>query len=190
LGTLLAHRHPEFFRAYVGVGQVTDPESEAELADRFIRTAARERDRPEAAVELDAHGAAVREKWLFEFGGELHGETSFLPLILTGLRASEYSWRDAMNVARGSSWSSAHMQWNALDGPLSEKILQVEIPVFFFLGRHDWVTPSSLAIEYLDRLEAPRKERVWFERSAHFPFFEQPEKFARQMRWVLRETAD
>jgi pimeloyl-ACP methyl ester carboxylesterase len=45
------------------------------------------------------------------------------------------------------------------------------------LGRYDYNTPSPLAAEYLDRLRAPLKELVWFERSAHFPFVEQPERF-------------
>ncbi len=42
LGALLAERHPDWFHAYVGVGQVTDPEAERRVADAFIRRRARE----------------------------------------------------------------------------------------------------------------------------------------------------
>lgn len=187
LGAILAHRHPELLRAYVGVGQVAHPERARELTDRWLRATARERGRPEAVAELDEHGSAAHETWLFEFGAELHGETSFLPLVLTGLRAPEYSWGDVMQVAAGSSWSSAHMDWNALDGPLSETVLTFDVPVYFFLGRHDRVTPPALAVEYLDRLSAPAKGVVRFEESAHFPFFEQPEEFAEAIRRVLAQ---
>ena len=45
-----------------------------------------------------------------------------------------------------------------------------------------------LALEYLERLEAPRKEAIWFEESAHFPFFEEPEEFAAELRRVVEKT--
>jgi proline iminopeptidase len=55
------------------------------------------------------------------------------------------------------------------------------IPIFFFLGRTDYNTPSSVAAAYLDSIQAPRKEVVWFEHSSHFPFFEEPAQFRAQM---------
>ncbi len=53
--------------------------------------------------------------------------------------------------------------------------------MFFFLGRYDLNTPSKLAADYLGRLRAPLKGLVWFEQSAHFPFFEEPAEFHREM---------
>jgi len=44
--------------------------------------------------------------------------------------------------------------------------------------RFDFTTPTPCAEEYFRRLEAPRKEWVWFEESAHFVFFEEPKRFA------------
>jgi len=38
----------------------------------------------------------------------------------------------------------------------------------------------------LDRLQAPHKELVWFEHSAHIPFFEEPERFTAEMRRVKK----
>ena len=38
--------------------------------------------------------------------------------------------------------------------------------------------------QYFDRLQAPHKELVWFEHSAHFPFIEEPERFAAELRRV------
>ncbi len=188
LGMILAERRPDLLHAYVGVGQVTGATRQRQVADTFLRRRARELGRPEAIRDLDSLGAGAHEKWLFEFGAELHGETSFLPLLMTGLRAPEYSLIDAWNVARGSSFSSLHMQYDAIEGELADAVTRVEVPVYFFQGRHDYVTPSELAVEYLERLEAPRKGLVSFEESAHFPFFEEPEAFAREMGRVLRET--
>ena len=64
---------------------------------------------------------------------------------------------------------------------LSEEVLKVSVPVYFFIGRHDYNTPFELAEGYFDILEAPQKELIWFEYSAHNPIFEEPEKFNRLM---------
>jgi pimeloyl-ACP methyl ester carboxylesterase len=53
------------------------------------------------------------------------------------------------------------------------------VPVFFLLGRHDWQMPASVAAAYFDTVEAPCKRLVWFEDSAHYPPFEEPQKFER-----------
>ena len=188
LGMILASRQPEKLHAFVGVGQVTDPAREIEVADAFLRRRAREAGRPEVERELDTHGAAGHESLLFEFGAELVDAKSFAPLLFTGLMSLEYGFTDSWNVARGSSFSSAVMVRDALEGPLSEEVLTLDVPVWFFLGRHDYVTPSELGNEYLRALSAPGKKLVWFEESAHFPFFEEPRRFGEEMLLVRRET--
>ena len=80
------------------------------------------------------------------------------------------------------------MIYDVIGGPLVENVRRVAIPVFFFLGRHDVTTPSSLAAEYLDSLQCPFKRLVWFEQSAHFPFYEEPERFHQEMVAVNVET--
>ncbi|NIR46766.1 MAG: alpha/beta hydrolase [Gemmatimonadetes bacterium] len=187
LGTLYAARHPERLHAYIGIGQVVDERRATEIADAFIRRRARETGDEEALAELNDQGAAAREKWLFRFGGELYHHTNWTPFLLAGLFAPEYSLTDAVNVGRGSSFSSRHMNFNAIDGPLIEEVTRLEVPVYFFQGRHDFVTPAVLVEEYHARLEAPAKDIVWFDDSAHFPFFEQPQRFTAEMRRLLAE---
>ena len=41
-------------------------------------------------------------------------------------------------------------------------------------GRHDQVAPASSAERYAELLEAPSKQLVWFEHSAHMPYLEGP----------------
>ena len=53
------------------------------------------------------------------------------------------------------------------------------MPVFFLLGRHDWQMPARVAANYFDTIDAPCKRLVWFEQSAHYPLFEEPQKFER-----------
>ncbi len=184
VGTLFAQRHPELLSGYVGMGQVTGGERAHAVTDGWLRRRAEELDRPEAIEDLDRRGAAAREKWLFAFGGELHDHTSFLPFIWTGLRSPEYGIMDVAHVAKGSSWSSEHMREIAIDGPLADEVDCLAVPVFLFLGRTDYVTPSELAAEWLERLRAPIKQVTRFEGSSHFPHYEEPGKFQQALRQV------
>jgi pimeloyl-ACP methyl ester carboxylesterase len=54
---------------------------------------------------------------------------------------------------------------------------KLEVPVHFFLGRHDHQVDATTAERYFEKLVAPSKRLVWFEDSAHSPPFEQPAKF-------------
>ena len=63
------------------------------------------------------------------------------------------------------------------DIDLIEEVPRLEVPVSLFVGRHDHTAPPELAVEFLERLDAPHKETVWFERSAHTPDLDEPERF-------------
>jgi pimeloyl-ACP methyl ester carboxylesterase len=51
------------------------------------------------------------------------------------------------------------------------------VPIVMVQGRLDQVAPSAAAERYANSLDAPSKELVWFEDSAHTPHLEEPEKF-------------
>ncbi len=137
---------------------------------------------------LDGHGALDREKWIFGFGGALHRRTSFRTLILIGLMAPEYTLREGLDVRKGVSFTHRNLRFDAITGELADSITRVELPVYFFTGRYDRTDPFENTVEYEAKLSAPRKQIVWFEESAHFPFLEEPDKFAREMNRVKREA--
>ncbi len=60
---------------------------------------------------------------------------------------------------------------------LEEQAAHLEVPIYFALGKHDYEVPFILAEHYFNQLEAPNKELIWFENSAHFPIVEEEEKF-------------
>ena len=171
LGAILASRHPDWLSAYIGVGQVADEAEAMKLQDAFLKPRLSEFGYdPETVLD-----EALREELLFKTRSEIYGETSFIPLLLTGLLAPEYSLFDALNVGKGSSFSSAHMKRDVISGSPMTDLRDFDTPVYFIMGAQDMVTPTSLARTYFDQIEAPAKEFHIVERSAHFPFFEQPE---------------
>jgi pimeloyl-ACP methyl ester carboxylesterase len=188
LGLIAVARHPELFDAYIGVGQVVDDNQARKVQLEFVEREARARGDREALEEI-ARGPGSLEKYLFRYGAELTGATSWWPLLGIGLRAPEYSFWDSMKVPRGVSFSHAHTRDDVLFGRAPrEAVKALELPAWFFAGRRDYATPSALVARYVEELAAPRKELVWFEHSAHFPFLEEPARFAAEMRRVRADA--
>lgn len=185
LGALYAQDHPEKVKAFIGVGQVVDFEREGPLQDAFLKSQL-------SALGLPADtgiSGANRGDLLFRTGSELYGETSFMPLIRSGLLATEYSLFDILNVAKGSSFSSSHMIYDRSRNLIADGA-GFAVPVVIIMGAHDMTTPRSLALEYFDAITAPEKLWFDFDKSAHFPFFEQPDTFTEVMTALKQDLSE
>jgi hypothetical protein len=66
----------------------------------------------------------------------------------------------------------------------------LQVPVFFFLGRHDHWVPAETSVAYFDTLTAPSKRLLWFEESGHEAFVDEPEKFNRAMIELVRPVVE
>jgi len=60
---------------------------------------------------------------------------------------------------------------------LFETIKRVEVPVYIFQGKQDYQVSYSLAKDFFENLDAPKKEFFSFENSAHSPHIEESEQF-------------
>jgi pimeloyl-ACP methyl ester carboxylesterase len=199
-GTLLCLEHmarrPETVAAYVGVGQAVNvPQSDRMGSDWALGEALRAGNQRDAAA-LRALGSPPysleevdrQRSYIWKYGGAFRRGRSDWDLILVALRAREVSWPDYFAFVRGSSLSSKALWPTVQRFDARTDHPRVGAPTYLFLGRHDYNTSSKLAAEYFDRLEAPRKELVWFENSAHFPPFEESERFNAEIRRVAMET--
>ena len=66
---------------------------------------------------------------------------------------------------------------------------QLAVPVYLIEGRHEAPGRLGPAKQWFDLLDAPTKQLITFDTSGHRPLFEQPDRFAAQMRTVLAETS-
>lgn len=186
LGSILVTEHPELFSAYISIGQVVDHNKSTIIQERFIKENAIKNNRQEIISEISKPIKPSFENWLFEFGGELKNSKSFLPFIWSGLRAPEYTLKDVFSVAKGSSFSNECMNYNVLESSIYYEIRKYDIPVYFFVGKSDYTTPFELIEEYFNIIKAPKKDIIFFDNSAHFPFFEEPDKFCEEVEKVLK----
>ncbi|MDQ6807830.1 MAG: alpha/beta hydrolase [Verrucomicrobiota bacterium] len=116
---------------------------------------------------------------------------ALVPWRKSGYVEPAYSWLDLFRIPLGVRYSFGRL-WKEIfyETSLFKQAPRIDVPVYFFLGRHDKVVTSEVAQRYFDALDAPRgKQIVWFEHSGHWPHFEEPEKYrATLIHQVLAET--
>ena len=189
LGIMLAQRAPERLYAYVGIGQLACSEQENRtIQDTWIREQATRVHDNEPIDELDGKKPLDREKWLFKYGGEIHSAHTWWPLLWSGLRSTEYTFQDIINVKRGVNFTARNLRYDVIDGSTLENISALEVPVYFFSGRFDYTDPTACTMRLFENISAPLKRLVWFDHSAHFVFLEEPSRFAAEMRRVAKQT--
>jgi len=76
----------------------------------------------------------------------------------------------------------------ALD--LTHTLTRLNTPIVMAQGRHDQVAPPSAAERYAESLQAPHKQLVWFEQSAHMPHLEEPGRFRQLLAQVRQVTVN
>ena len=62
--------------------------------------------------------------------------------------------------------------------------------MIIFAGRHDYNVNSAVAAEWFAKVEAPSKQFVWFENSAHLPMTEESGKFLLSLVRYARPIAE
>lgn len=188
LGTLYTFRRPEKVAAYVGVAQVSNMAQQRELEYGYAIAEARKRENGEALSELEAIGPPPYRsvddglrvgRWTERFGGTFYGDLSTGKLIRAALRTDEANLFDLIRFGQGNRFSLLHLEDEIAQLDLSGRYRSFQVPVFFLLGRHDRHLPSLLAERYFEKIAAPCKRLIWFERSAHNPPFEEPAGFNR-----------
>lgn len=195
LGLEYVARHPDKVAAYVGVGQVTNETESDALGFAWALAEAGAQHDAEAVRTLRGIGPPPysianvqrQRKYVARYGGAFHEPRSRLDLVLTALKAPESSWPDLIAFVRGTSLSMKALWPAVLAFDAKTSYPRLDVPVFFLLGRHDRQVSATLAADYFERLEAPHKELVWFERSAHAPPFEEPGRFNAVIVRIARE---
>lgn len=98
-------------------------------------------------------------------------------VIMGCLFSQEYNGLDSIRYIFGNKISAKKLWGTNNEFNLIKNVKILDVPVYFCAGRYDYITPSGLVEEFYKQLDAPYKEFVWFEESAHFPNFKEMDKF-------------
>jgi pimeloyl-ACP methyl ester carboxylesterase len=193
IGAIFASRYPEYLHAYISTGQSVNPLKNERLSYEFAYDEAIKNNRKRALRQLSKvdtvaasytlEDALLVRKWVYRFGGVVRSATQEKTYINVSeiaaiLLASEYSVVERINMVL-LPYYSANMLWKEIkEVNLMEQAVKIDVPVYFLVGRHDYIVSHVLAEQYFNKLDAPQgKELIWFENSAHRPFNEENEKF-------------
>jgi len=191
IGTLVAQRHPEWLYAYVGVGQGVNDKAEAYIYTRTLELAEKAGN-AQAVTELRAlapypvadgqeflRKALAIRKWVRVFNGGWYGKADFNLYFSLPQWGPEYTQQDADNIELGMQWAESALAADlaSANSDLEQIATHFEVPIIFMMGRYDLHTPYFSAKKYFDRIDAPRKRFITFERSSHFVMFEEPGRF-------------
>ena len=98
-------------------------------------------------------------------------------LLVSLLRSPDYSFGDLLRTVRGISATQTALLPEIATVDLVRTLPRIDVPIVLAQGRLDQVAPGEAAERYSNVLQAPSKELVWFENSAHTPHLEEPDKF-------------
>ncbi|MDG6219476.1 MAG: alpha/beta hydrolase [Candidatus Thermoplasmatota archaeon] len=203
LGIKTVQKYPQLFHAYVGVSQSSNIVETEKIMYQFALKTSDELGDKKAVKMLKKIGppfigmrlpyddfykggyfSKMRVYGLVtKYGGLIYnfkGYRSYFFRYLPLLKP-EYTVFDLIRIMQGSFFSTKTMIKELLTVNLSEQVTEVKVPVYFLMGRHDYNCSAELAKIYFDVLKAPKKEFVWFEKSAHAPNGEEPVKFNKIM---------
>lgn len=192
LGIFLADRSPELYHAVIGTGQmVAFLDTETENYSRAL-SLAESRNNTETVKTLLENGPPPYEgngaMKIMAYTGYLGSEMTANPDIhnagyrtFRDIFSEEYGLLDKINFfyALYQTFGEFYPQLYTVD--LRRDYAKLDVPVYFFLGRHDINAPTVFAEEYAALLQAPEKEIVWFEHSGHSPWINESERFTEEL---------
>ncbi len=137
----------------------------------------------------DAKRFQQRAEILTNLGGIKTGSnynSLALGAIKNMLLSGQYGIRGLIKTMRGMAFCQNALlpEFNSFN--LFKKLTFVPVPVHFIQGKLDAIAPPDKGKEFYEQLQTVQKSFALFERSAHIPHYEEPEKFSKLILSHLR----
>jgi pimeloyl-ACP methyl ester carboxylesterase len=202
LGLTEVYNHPENIYAYIGMGQMVNGIMSEQTGYNFALETAKKKNDQAALKKLlgkgefrdgsyvnGRKGCIAQRDVLKKYGAVIYDKKVSSMLTKTFLKSHDYTFINKINWIRGQlvTLKIMSIDW-AFEVDFLNKVKKVEIPVCFLAGRHDYTTPFELVEKYCETIEAPSKELVFFENSAHNPMFEEPQEFFKAMSRIKEQA--
>ena len=191
IGIKTAHIYPEKIHAYVGVGQIINDYELQKISYNFIVEEAEKSGDVKIQNTIKAIGPPPhdtleklneKEGYIFRYGGVVrdNGVKQMGALMLSFLTSPEYSLLEGFKtfMMKGYEFTMDAM-WDEIKNiNITKEIQSIKVPIYFFEGKYDMATPTVLAENFYDSLDAQKgKKLIIFENSAHFPMIEEKERY-------------
>ena len=182
LGLLHAKAHPETVAALICVAPVVSFSEQQRRAYAFDLAEAKRRGETGTLEELRKLGEPpyetvdkvnALERITTRYGGVDFEPRNRTAIVVHGVLLGLATLWEIPGFIEGLHVTQRAMHAELLGVDMRKQVSALEVPFFFFLGRHDRHVDAKLAASYFETLRGPMKVLHWFERSAHnVPFDE------------------
>jgi proline iminopeptidase len=179
-------RYPEDYLAYFAVSQFVNAARNEEESYEFALRKAMEHNDRKSLKTLNRIGRPVDgfyvkglagtvavKRIVSKYKGDMYRNGSTMRLILRLMVSKEYGFFWFLKSLKGITFSLEYLGGCLKGIDYLTQIPSVDVPVYFFSGGHDYLTPQSILKEYYERLSVPHKKLIVFRDSAHSPLWEE-----------------
>ncbi|MCX7709857.1 MAG: alpha/beta hydrolase [Clostridia bacterium] len=200
-GISAAAKAPERYKAYIGIGQLSQSLESERLAYEYMLEQYRASGNTRMVRRLEKYppstfksytelhpyvSSVLRDEAMHDLGiGTTRNMKSLIRgIVLPIFQCREYTLGEKINIWRGKALlGKSRLREQNYSTDLTSAVQKLDIPVYFFSGAYDYTVNYSLAKKYLNHMKAPIKGFYTFDESAHSPLFEEPER----MQQILQE---
>jgi pimeloyl-ACP methyl ester carboxylesterase len=197
VGVRMVQLKPSRFAAYVGTGQVASWKASVQMQFDVLSTKARlDGDLP-TIKHLEAIGRPdpANAQQYFAFASALGAamppaDQAWLKSLRTSTPASlGVDPKDFQNLIDGMNFSAERLLQDQMATDLPVTASELGTAIFVIQGRDDVTTPTKAAIEYFERVKAPKKELILLAGAGHFAFMTDPSVFLAELINKVRPVA-
>jgi pimeloyl-ACP methyl ester carboxylesterase len=186
-------RFPQLYYAYIGISQITNQTKSEKISykymldqyssDRNSKMVAEFKKYPileNDSLILPFFNSILRDKSMHELGiGTMHNMRSILKdVFLPVWTCRAYTIKEKFNIwaSKFTFINKTHLREQIINSNIPDLVPKLDLPVYFLSGRYDLTVNVDLAKDYLKKIESPIKGFYTFDKSAHSPMFEEPQK--------------
>jgi pimeloyl-ACP methyl ester carboxylesterase len=185
IGIKLMKKYPNDYTAYIGMGQVVN----------FIKSESKAIMYYEHLAEQAGDTATLNTLKAIPFSMQGGYKNGINDLIKFRNAAEKYEFSEIDTtkpnpLKQFNDYTLAQMMepFNRADEKTSAAMYKMgstdlsadtvfNVPMFFCVGKHDYVTSFELVQQYFSTIKSPKKELFWFANSGHAPNWEEPNLF-------------
>ena len=180
IGMKAANKAPEKYAAYIGIGQVSNYiNGEVDSLNYTISQAhqagnQKDVDKLKLLEDSIKKGEAHTPRDMVrKYGGASRLINDNMDYYIGFLTNPEYNLLDVIRYIKGISATQGILLAEEKENDITTIVSSLDIPFYFVMGKYDYMTSTNSAKAYYDNVKAPIKDFIVFEKSAHYPQFEE-----------------
>jgi pimeloyl-ACP methyl ester carboxylesterase len=186
---------PDLYAAYVGTGQAESWSSTMNMRYDMALAKARQDGDAAAVKKLEAAGRPDLSDPKQAFSVDIWpamapSDKAWIQSLRAQLPALQAKYpKDMQDYQDGFQFSIDHALPDQMKLDLPKTAATIDTAFFIIQGHDDIMTPTPAAVDYFDRVTAPKKELVLIPAAGHFAFMTAPQAFLAALTDKVRPVA-